>query len=138
MKKILALILALVMVLSVSVLASATETAEAAETTEVVEAVEAETEEAVVTEETETTGNGGKAIKVIVTVVQVVLAVMLDFVVTIQSGKNSGLGAISGNSDTFMAKNQSATLDAKLSKATKWIAAAFLVLTLVLNLPIWG
>ena len=72
------------------------------------------------------------------TVVQVVFALLFVLVVTMQSGKNSGLGAITGNSDTFMAKNQGATLDAKLAKATKWFAAAFVLLTLVLNLPIWG
>jgi len=77
-------------------------------------------------------------VKTILTVIQVICAVLLVLVVTAQSGKSSGLGAITGNSDTFMSKNQGATLDAKLSKATKWIAALFLVLTLVLNLPIWG
>ena len=70
----------------------------------------------------------------ILTVVQIILAVVLIAVVTLQSGKNSGLGAITGNSETFMAKNQGASLDAKLTKATKWVAIAFVVLTLALNL----
>ena len=77
-------------------------------------------------------------IHTILTVIQVIFALLLVLVVTVQSGKNSGLGAITGNSETFMSKNQGATLDAKLAKATKWIAGVFVLLTLVLNLPIWG
>ena len=35
---------------------------------------------------------------------------------------------------SFMGKNKSKALDAKLASATKWIGAAFLILTFVLNL----
>jgi len=34
--------------------------------------------------------------------------------------------------DSFLAKGKARTIDAKLARATKWIGAAFLVLTLVL------
>ena len=44
------------------------------------------------------------------------------------------LGAIGGVADTFMAKGKAKTLDAKLAKATKWIGAVFIVLTLALNI----
>ena len=76
--------------------------------------------------------------QLVLTILVALLAIVLIAMITLQSGKSSGLSAISGNSDTFMSKNQAASLDAKLSKATKWIAVVFLVLTLVLNLPIWG
>ena len=72
-------------------------------------------------------------LKTILTIIQVLVAILLVAIVTSQSGKNSGLGAITGNSETFMSKNKSASLDAKLSKATKWIAGLFIVLTLALN-----
>ena len=71
----------------------------------------------------------------ILTIVQVILAVGLVVIVSIQSGKGDGLSALSGSSsDTFMGKNKSKGLDAKLAKSTKWIGGVFLVLTLVLNL----
>lgn len=134
MKKIIALIMVLIMTLSLAVCVSATEIENAAETTAVAttEAVEeaAPVEEA----DSERSGAGLTVIHTILTVVQVICAILLVIVVTVQSGKNSGLGAISGNSDTFMAKNQSATFDAKLTKATKWIAIVFIVLTLIMNL----
>ena len=63
-----------------------------------------------------------------------IACVILILAVLFQSGKSSGLGAITGNSDTFMSKNQGATLDAKLSNATKWIAGVFILLTLALNI----
>lgn len=69
-----------------------------------------------------------------ITVIQVIAAILLTFIVLIQSGKSEGLGAIAGSSDSFLGKNKSSTWDAKLAKATKWVAATFLVLTFVLSL----
>lgn len=72
---------------------------------------------------------------IILTIIQVIAAVILTAIVMFQSGKSAGLsGAIAGSSEGFMSKNKASTLDAKLARATKWIAAVFLVLTFVLNL----
>lgn len=68
------------------------------------------------------------------TIVQFVSSLFLVFVVILQSGKRSGLsGAIAGAADTFMTKNKARGMDARLSKMTKWVAGAFVVFTLVLN-----
>ena len=56
-------------------------------------------------------------------------------VVLFQSGKNSGLsGSIGGLADTFMSKGKARTWDARLARSTKWVGAAFIVLTLLLNI----
>ncbi len=74
-------------------------------------------------------------IKVILTVIQVLMAVFLTAVVLLQEGKTSGLsGAISGGADTFLSKNKAKSWDAKLARWTKWVAIAFVVLTLVISL----
>jgi preprotein translocase subunit SecG len=74
-------------------------------------------------------------IKIILTVIQVLLAIFLIAVVLLQEGKTSGLnGAISGGADTFLAKNKAKSWDAKLARWTKWVAIAFVVLTLVISL----
>lgn len=74
-------------------------------------------------------------VSIIITILQLLTCLFLTLVVLLQSGKRSGLsGAISGAADTFLVKNKAKTLDAKLAKATKWVAAAFVVLTLVLNI----
>ena len=67
------------------------------------------------------------------TVIQVLLSLALVAIVMLQSGKSAGLsGAISGAADTFVSKNKAKTIDAKLAKATKWVAILWVVLTLVL------
>ncbi len=74
-------------------------------------------------------------LRIILTVIQVLTALFLTCVVLLQSGKNAGLsGAIAGAADSFLSKNKASTWDAKLAKATKWVAVAFMILTLVLSL----
>ncbi len=71
----------------------------------------------------------------IVSIIMVILAIFLVAVVLLQSGKTAGLsGAIGGGVDTFLSKNKAKTWDAKLAKSTKWVAIAFLVLSLALAL----
>lgn len=73
--------------------------------------------------------------EIAITIVQVIAAILLTFCVLIQSGKSEGLsGAIAGASESFMGKNKAHSWDAKLAKATKWIAAVFIILTFVLSL----
>ena len=73
-------------------------------------------------------------LKVILMVMQVASALALVVMIALQSGKESGLGALAGNSDSYMGKNKGATLDSKLARWTKWIAAAFVLLTLFVSL----
>ncbi|MEG1633259.1 MAG: preprotein translocase subunit SecG [Oscillospiraceae bacterium] len=69
------------------------------------------------------------------TILQLLSGVAVTLIVLLQSGKSAGLsGAISGGADTFLARGKAKNLDAKLAKATKWLALAFVVLTLALNL----
>ena len=73
--------------------------------------------------------------KLIITIIQVLTSLFLISVVLLQSGKNAGLsGAIAGVADSFMSKNKATSLDARLARATKWVAAVFVVLTFVLSL----
>ena len=73
-------------------------------------------------------------ITIILTVLQVLSGIAVTAIVLIQSGKSAGLsGAISGGAETFLSKGKAKTLDAKLAKATKWFALAFVLLTLSLH-----
>ena len=72
---------------------------------------------------------------IILTVFQLLSGLAVTVVVLMQSGKSAGLsGAIAGGAETFMSKGKAKTWDAKLAKATKWFALAFVLLTLTLNL----
>ena len=73
------------------------------------------------------------AVELIFTILQLICGLIVILVVLFQSGKSAGLsGAIGGVADSFLAKNKARTWDAKLARATKWVGALFLVLTLVL------
>jgi len=66
--------------------------------------------------------------------IQLIICLSLIVIIVLQSGKNSGLSALSGKSDTYLARNKSKSRDMRLSLATKWVAGAFIILTVVLNL----
>ena len=73
-------------------------------------------------------------ITIILTVLQVLSGIAVTAIVLMQSGKSAGLsGDISGGAETFLSKGKAKTLDAKLAKATKWFALAFVLLTLSLH-----
>ena len=76
-----------------------------------------------------------EAIKIILTILVVIASVVLTAVVLLQSGKEAGLsGALSGNSDSYLSKMGGGGLDKLLAKSTKWVALAWIVLTLLLSL----
>lgn len=71
---------------------------------------------------------------IFITILQLLVGLILTGIVLFQSGKSQGLsGAIGGIADSYMAKSKAKSLDAKLARATKWVGAAFIVLTLALN-----
>ena len=75
------------------------------------------------------------AVTIIVMIIQMLCAVGLIAIITMQSGKNSGLSSVvGGGSETFLGKGKAKGWDAKLAAVTKWIAGAFVLLTFILNL----
>ncbi len=88
-------------------------------------------------EPTETTGGEEEkmgVVQIVLIVIEVIASIALVAVVLMQSGKESGLsGALSGNSDSYLSKSGK-SLDKTLAKATKWVALAWLVVTLLLVL----
>ena len=54
-----------------------------------------------------------------------------------QEGKAAGLGAISGAAETYWGKNKGRSMEGTLVKITKYLAVAFIVIAVVLNLSIF-
>ena len=74
------------------------------------------------------------ALQLVITIIQLISCVVIVCAVLFQSGKSSGLSSVMGGSnDTFLARNKSKSLDARLARLTKWLAVVFVVLTLILN-----
>ena len=74
-------------------------------------------------------------LETILIILEAICSIALIVVVLLQSGKEAGLsGVLSGSSDSYLSKNKKGNLDAKLASSTKWIALAWVILTLVLSL----
>ena len=73
-------------------------------------------------------------IEIILVVLEALCSIALIGVVLLQSGKEAGLsGALSGSSDSYLSKNKKGGLDQMLASSTKWIALAWILLTLFLS-----
>ena len=74
-------------------------------------------------------------LETILIVLEALCSVALIVVVLMQSGKEAGLSAaISGASESYLSKNKKGGLDQALATATKWVALAWVLLTLALSL----
>lgn len=76
-----------------------------------------------------------EVLRIILIVLEVIASVALIAIVLLQSGKEAGLsGALAGNAETYMSKNNVGGWDKKLASWTKWIALVWILLTLFLSL----
>ena len=74
-------------------------------------------------------------LQTILIILETLCSLALIVVVLLQSGKEAGLsGAITGTSESYLSKNKKGGLDHVLAVSTKWIAIAWVLLTLVLSL----
>ena len=66
-----------------------------------------------------------QVVEIILTILQALASVALIVVVLLQSGKESGLGAIAGSSDSYMGKNKSSSLDYSVELIAQGVALTF-------------
>ena len=71
--------------------------------------------------------------EIVLSVLVSVLSIALIAIVLLQDGKDQGLGALAGNSDSYLNKTGK---DGKslIAASTKWVAAAWLVCVLAMSL----
>lgn len=75
------------------------------------------------------------AVEIIIGILVIVVSLLIIAVVLLQQGRRAGInGAISGGADTFLSKNKARTVDAALSRWTKYVAILFFVLAIVANI----
>lgn len=76
-----------------------------------------------------------EVLRLILTIIFVLVSLALIVIVLLQEGKSAGLsGAISGAAETYWGKNKGRSMEGKLEKYTKFIAVAFIILAIILNL----
>lgn len=73
-------------------------------------------------------------VRTIVQIVFLILSVIMTVIVLMQEGKNSGLGAIAGSSDSYWGRNKGRSMEGVLVKLTRVLLVLFLVIAAVLNI----
>ena len=76
-------------------------------------------------------------LKTILTIVFIIISLVITVVILMQEGKNAGLGAIAGSTDTYWGKNKGRSMEGMLVKITRIGVIVFILLAVVLNLGIW-
>ncbi len=73
--------------------------------------------------------------EILLGIIMIVTSLALVVVVLLQESRTAGLsGAIAGGADTFLGKNKSKTVEQKLVKITKILAAIFFVISVLATL----
>ncbi len=71
----------------------------------------------------------------IIGILIIIFAIAIILAVLLQEGRRAGVnGAISGAADTFLSKNKARSVDAFLSRWTKYITVAFIALVILVNI----
>ena len=63
-----------------------------------------------------------------------IVCIALTVLVLMQEGKSAGLGAISGAAESYWGKNKGRSMEGALVKITRWLAIAFMVIAMILNI----
>lgn len=72
-------------------------------------------------------------LRTIASIVYVLVCIALTVVVMMQEGKQAGLsGSISGAAESYWGKNKGRSMEGALEKATKILAATFMVFSVLL------
>ena len=71
--------------------------------------------------------------EIILGAVLIVFSIIIIAAIILQEGHQQGMGVITGGADTFFAKNKARSIDAFLSRWTKIIAIAFVLVVVALN-----
>jgi len=76
-------------------------------------------------------------LRIILTIIFIAVSIALAGIVLLQEGKSAGLGAVSGAAESYWGKNKGRSMEGKLVKITKYLAIAFLLLAVILNLNLF-
>lgn len=77
------------------------------------------------------------ALRIVLTIIFILVSVVLSAIVLMQEGKSAGLGVISGAAETYWGKNKGRSMEGKLEKLTKWLAVAFMIIAVLLNMNLF-
>lgn len=77
-------------------------------------------------------------LRLVLQIVYILDCIALTVIILKQEGKYGGLsGALTGTSETYWSKNKGRSVEGNLEKATKYLAAGFIIISVILNLKWW-
>jgi len=72
--------------------------------------------------------------EIVVNILHILVCIAIIVIVLLQSGRSAGIsGAIAGGAETFFGKNKGRTIDAILSKYTKFALVVFILSSIILT-----
>ena len=77
------------------------------------------------------------ALRITLTIIFIIICLALTVLVLMQEGKDEGLGAISGATETYWGKNKGRSMEGNLVKITRVLAVLFFLMAIVLNLNVF-
>lgn len=72
-------------------------------------------------------------VQIVFGVVLLLFSIAIIVIVLLQEGHQQNVGAVTGGADTFLSKNKARSVDAFLSRWTKFIAVGFFVFVIAMN-----
>lgn len=77
------------------------------------------------------------ALEIVFGIVLLIFAIAIIVVVLFQEGSQKNVGVVTGGADTFLSKNKARSVDAFLSRWTKFIAIGFFLLVIAANIVMY-
>lgn len=77
-----------------------------------------------------------EALTIIGGILLAIASILLIILILMQESKQSGMNGLTGSTDSYLSKNKSRTLEAKLVFLTKILVAVFILLAIGINLVI--
>ncbi|MGN0330464.1 MAG: preprotein translocase subunit SecG [Kineothrix sp.] len=78
-----------------------------------------------------------QVLRIALLIVFIIICIALVILVLMQEGRSAGLGAISGAAETYWGKNKGRSMEGALVKITRYLAAGFILLAVILNLNVF-
>ncbi|MCR5012408.1 MAG: preprotein translocase subunit SecG [Lachnospiraceae bacterium] len=76
-------------------------------------------------------------LRTILTIIFIIDCIAIAVVVLMQKGRDQGLGALAGSTDTYWDKNKSHSLEGRMLMITRILVGIFFVMALVLSLTMF-
>lgn len=77
------------------------------------------------------------ALEIVFGIVLLLFSIAIIIVVLLQEGSQKNMGVVTGGADTFLSKNKARSVDAFLSRWTKFIAVGFFIFVIVVNVVMY-